>query len=307
VLQQALLSVVLPSTVAGLILLFAWRPWSKAFRDVSRTARRSAGWAAPAAIGLAFLISFFFEQGLPDIPPRERWEWLFPLVAAATIIGILVELVGERRDVTLAGTLIIAAMAGWMLRLPDHAAWFYRMGLAAVIIITIWMLLPVTTNRHGPLAPFVFALTFFAATPLFNEAAFLKLTVIMTAVGGGALAMAIVALLARKSFTLGPGALIVLVTLLHGMLLTSKAYAPLDPPMPGMPYALLALAPAALWLAEVPIIAHRRPWVRAAAGLLATIVVLGASGAALSSHIAEQRVQDADDASDEWMDYSDLG
>ncbi len=82
--QQALLGIVPPALIALVLLIAAWRPWSKT--------PPPARWGA-AGSALALAVAYFVTERLlvgnfSSLPPIERYRWL-PYIGFAAAVGAI--------------------------------------------------------------------------------------------------------------------------------------------------------------------------------------------------------------------------
>jgi hypothetical protein len=74
-------AILIPGGISLVVLALTWRVWRKG-------AGPGAPWAAPLALGAAFLAGQAGVQGWPGFPPVEAIGWIFFLAAGAALWGI---------------------------------------------------------------------------------------------------------------------------------------------------------------------------------------------------------------------------
>src|SRR5947207_6596253 len=116
--RDILLTVLLPGVFSLGVMLLAWRPWRR--RD---DPARGPFWAAPLAIGGAFLIALPSITGqAPAFPPRQFTDALFWVGGAITIVAILNAVIIPVRAQPIVAliTLLLATAAAFALQLSRH-------------------------------------------------------------------------------------------------------------------------------------------------------------------------------------------
>jgi hypothetical protein len=261
VIRQLLLSVLLPALAAALVVVIA--------RKTRRAEARDRGaWGVALAPAVAFVISFGFEAGWPGWPLPERWQWIAVLAAAAGLVGAGSTLAGPRGLLNVAVALAVGAIAGWAIRLPGLDGVGPRAALAAVVLGAVLLLDPIAARRPGPALPIGLAVVLAALSFVLLRSHNAKLA--MTAGALSASAGTIGALTLIRLAPAGSRAgTTVFAALLPTLAMTGFAYDYGD--LPPWCFALPAVAPLLLWIAEAPALA-RRP---APATLLRVVLLLG--------------------------------
>ncbi|HUP25047.1 MAG TPA: hypothetical protein VNB06_19175 [Thermoanaerobaculia bacterium] len=280
-LRQFLLpGVILPALVAGVIACCD----PALFRRPAIRAPRSGA----AAIAAGWLAAFVAIGAMPSMPPGEVLGWLFWLMAAAGIVGILWEMLPGRSSAPLAVGLALAVV-GLMLRpLVAHtwtaaAAAGWLLAATASTLVIHWGFDALAAADEGDtsstaaraprargglrggwfVAGAATLLTVGAAATL-GLSATARVAQLMGALTAGIGACVVARLIARSERTLlGRGATLSLALGYAGLLLSGFFYAELR----WTAWLVLALAPAAAALA------HRGAGAPAGRGVVAVLVV----------------------------------
>jgi hypothetical protein len=129
-----LLPAVLVLIVRGLVALSRGRS-SAAARDA----------AVSLAIAVAFCVVLYLREIRPQLPlasSESPWEWVFWLVPAAAVVGVVETATPMPRLVRLAVRLVVGAGAAWLVvaRVPGlaGAGRLARVAVAAVAVASLW-------------------------------------------------------------------------------------------------------------------------------------------------------------------------
>lgn len=227
------------------------------------------------AIGVGFAISFRLQEGLPDIPPVQRWHWLVLIASGAAVVGVLHGLWANRLPGRLVTGLMLAAVTGLMLQpLPAFdPSWVWKAAVAMAVFMLWFSNITLAERNPGQLMPLVMMLAFTAASIVLiagvSSAKFGVLAGSLACMSGFIMA---IGLLTRKHASIG-GSLTVLSTLLPAWMVTGHFYdAAGDVPLAS--FILIAVAPMALWIGEIPVLSRGKQWRRYLLGLSAVALLL---------------------------------
>lgn len=250
------------------------------------------------AIGGGFLISFRLQEGLPAIPPTQRWHWLALMAAAAAIVGCIHGLYARSLIGRVITGLALGAIAMLMLQpLPafeNH--WLWKAGLG-VGVFMLWIAMDsYALRRPGHLAPLGMMLTFSAASVALvlaaSSAKFAMLVASLACMSGAIFAVTLVA----RKFSIAGGAMAVMATMLPAWMMMAHFY-DYEKTYPPIAFALIAIAPLALWLGELKPVKRLGGWKSWLVTVAAVVVVLGA-GAGLMIGNAPPAPEQTDDEFD---------
>jgi len=277
---QVLTGIGLPAALAAVVLLIGWRPWPRTRQP------EDAGWATALAFGGAFLAAFIVQQGMPSIPPHERWEWIALIMAGATVLGIIDGMLRRQPVRTFTLAAIAGAAVGYALRLPDLDLVEARASLGVAILGLVLVLDPLAARRPGPRLPIALVIVMTTLATAAQAAAFGKLAFIAGAMAAAAGVHAVVAILNPK-LSLAPGGALVVAIALVLLSATGHAYDYGD--LPWWMFVVPAASLVLMWAGEIKPIARRR-WLSAAIGLVlvaaACACVLVPCAIALSKSLA---------------------
>jgi len=255
--------------MAGTVMLIAWWPWGSKRHDTGtfRRWRLSAG--APACGG-AFIISFLIISGWGAVHLRERFQWLLPMAAVATALGLTASALPWRnsqdsKDIVTrhfldSSNLVGAALAiaaTIMLHPPPLVAhpmiWKFALG---GLVFTSWVNLEwLAQRRSGASLPLALWLIFGGLSMVFLHSALANFSLMAASLSAVMGAILIVALL-NTQLNLSHGAMYVLAMLLAALLVIGLLYKP----RPSVCYGLIAIAPAMLWLGEISAVNRLKSW-----------------------------------------------
>ena len=277
--REILYTAAVPAAVALVALALSWRPWRRE-EPVLR-----GHWGGALSAGAAFLAAYALLDGeIPAWPPGQARHWLFHLAAGLTILGLLDAAAHALFRVPdwVRAELALAASAGVVLCLfqsllrsdtwpaPVAAAWVAGM---AVVLHIAWVSTEVLVARlpraAGPAVAAVFTAGVALVCMLSGSLVYGRLAAVLAVVCGVAFAVA----LAAPGFTLARGAVSVVVPVSVAVVFLGYHLAGLDAPNGSLLLAGLLLP----WLARVPLLAGRRPWVRATVAVLLALLPVGAA------------------------------
>ena len=237
----------------------AWRFWSRKAPAFGA----SVAWGAPLALGGGFFASYVAIHGwpaadwYPDTKARVAW-----LGIAAAVFGLVQA--GAQRAWRIPVLVFCAAASAWLLahwwreELWDTrttATWFVA---ATLGVYALWEgCESLARRRTGAALPLAWSLGAGLAAQSFYFA-HSESHARMTSALASALGVAFVIGLRRGNLQLARGGTLVFVLLYAGMAVANRLTADLPPDA----FALILVAPLAAWLAELPLLAGRRPVTR---------------------------------------------
>jgi hypothetical protein len=280
--QAMLVSIALPGVLAfGVMLAGVFlprtfnacgrRPWAEGLLQCALGA---------VAVGGGFLLAFHMVEGLPELPPRTRWHWLALMGTASAAVGCVNGLWLRSVAGRIVTGVLLAAVASLMLHpLPafeNH--WLWKTSLGAAVFVIWFSGDTYTARRPGHLVPLAMMLTFSAASVVVviaaSSAKFATLVASLACIAGALMVLSIFA----PTRAITAGAMAVMATLLPAWMLMGRFYdSEATQPLAG--FALVAFAPLALWLGEVPVVNRWGGWKAWLVRVGLVAVVLGIAAA----------------------------
>ena len=273
--KQLLWGVVLPALAAIAVFLASCRLW--------RRPRRGPGtWAGALGLGAGYVTGHLALFSWPGLAPKESWEWMPHVAAAATAAGMLITSARVPRRVGCGIALLVAIGAAWVL-VPQwqesRLAWMVALAGTA---LALWIALLTLAERTSVVSPSLVVLIAAVAAALVLERAatarFAQLAGVLAASAGGCLVVAPLGSVAK----LGPGLAGTGAVLLVGLMFTGHFNHFSD--VPAVCFFLVAAAPLTAWMGQLGPIRRRRAWQRlvfeAVAVLVPAAVALGLAFAA---------------------------
>jgi hypothetical protein len=277
--REILYTAAVPAAAALAVLLASWRPWRRE-HPVLR-----GQWGGALAAGAAFLAAYALLDGqVPAWPPDQARHWLFYLGAGLTGLGLLDAVAYAvfhvpdwvRAEVALAASAgIVLCLFGSLLRSdewPARVAATWVVGMTVVLHVA-WVSTELLVARlpraAGPAVLGVFAAGVALVAMLSGSLVYGRLAGVSAVVCGVALVVALTA----PGFTPARGAVTVIVPLSVAVVFLGYHFAGLDVRDGSLLLAGLLLP----WLARVPWLAGRRPWVRVTVAVMLAILPVGAA------------------------------
>ena len=280
--SQLILTIGLPALIGAMFIVPAW---------VLPRFRYTAGIAGSAlgvALGLALVVSFMLEAGVPSLPPAQKWHMLPVLACGVTLLCPIIAMVDGSGEL---GRWLIAigsgGIIGWLAVFPgsDHfftftTTWMFAyseasssassasfsMDIPLKLLLGFWIALSfislswVSHRRRGLTVNLAYTIVFTGISILCMEAKFITLTLIagaLAATCGVAFASALVAIIwtrdkqgERRAIAIGWGGAFSLAALLPLVAFCGWAYnvGEVEP----IHWLLVCSAPILLGLFELP-------------------------------------------------------
>ena len=255
---------VIPVVVGAAILIAAWLPW--------RHNRPVAGgrWGGAVGFGIAFLMAYLAVEGLPQLPARESWHWLFYLVLAAIGGGTADALVDLPRPARWGIWLLLAGAGGWLLPGPwvEHY-WLWRLATAGAVLMLLVACDVRADGARGASLPLCFFVAAAGASVILVASYNGKLAQLAGALAATAAASVLLAWW-RPAVSLTRGATAVFAVALPGLLLSGCFQA--SSAVPAWCFVTAALAPAAIRAGDLGPLRRGRGWKRTAVRVAAVCV-----------------------------------
>ena len=232
-------------------------------------------WGPALAVAAAFAATFIALRGAPrSFPPTDANWWLVYLGAAAALVGVIAAITSKRGRwlVPLASVLLIAATV-WLLSRSQIPLIGWRQFVLRIAVIFAgfvawWLLMDRLAARvKGSTVPLVLMLTAAVGALVLVNAHSTFLGQLAGSVASALGALKLVGLWFRN-LSIARGGVLAVTVLMLGVILAGHHFADLS--MTDL--ILLAAAPLAAWLGELPFMKHPRP--RLALRLVAVLLVL---------------------------------
>lgn len=277
-------AILVPSLLAGTVLLIGIAPWKKRTTDGDEDPRPAGGWAAGVAIALGYGVGQWGQIGWQPLG-GDITQWLIYLALAGALVGALEARFASPALLRLLVRFVLSGGAAWLLLRPLLAqsldtSWVIALAAAFVLVWTVLDVL--AAAERGPLWALLTALLAggVSATVLFaNNASTAMLTGALIATLGATFVVTAKFPAAGRLRSAAP----VVALLLVGQLAVGRFY---GDGMPPSSFLLLLAAPLLLLVAQL-LLRRVVGWPRllARVGALATPVVL-AAGLAASTYFA---------------------
>jgi hypothetical protein len=273
--RDLILAMLLPGTIALLLLAIAWRPWRRS------TPVQRGHWAAPlvfalgAAVAMAGLQRYWLLPGIdsgspvpwPVLPPVNRMLWLMVLAVPLGMVGVVDALVPRARW-WIRGPLAAAVLLIFFRVLLSRRDWPDAAACAAITWGAWALLEPLAARLKNVVVPAGMWVAGVAVSMMLIHGTSPVLGKTAGAIAAVAGAAVVMALLSKQNVSLARGGGFVAITLLGGILAWGYFYA--DERVVTLPRAIAALAiPLIGWVYFLPPLRKWKP----AARVLATIAV----------------------------------
>ncbi|MBI1923763.1 hypothetical protein HYR99_05885 [Candidatus Poribacteria bacterium] len=258
--------------VSGVILLLLQRPWR---RDAQNT---GGAWAGGLALGAGYIVGHAGVIGWPPFPPVEATQWLVYLAIAASAVGLLEARWGRSTWVRWGVRLLLLGMTLWLLLRPmlkhnwgpgEAVAWLAGLGIA---LLLFWGGLDALVKRlSGVSLPLTLLIVAAGGSVVLGLSGSLLLGQLEGALAA-ALGVSLVVAWWRPAMSLARSALPVVTVLLAGLWMAGYFYAQ----VPAASALLLAVAPMAAWVGQIPSMRRAAPWqvnLARAAGVLIPVLL----------------------------------
>ena len=253
----------LPVLLACAIIVQGWwsgpRPWHA----------KPPAWPVPAAIGVAYLLSFVLQDGWPDLPPTEKWHWLVPTTMAATILGVTARLFPRTGSKRLLPELTLAFIAGFAMHFPGQDRLEIRLAIGIAVLVATLAGRTAVLRRPAIQLPLMGWILLATLSIMALQASFAKLAVLTGSISAICAATAVLTWLRRPS-SLGIGAHLVIGFIVASIAACGAAYdSNTNVPPLAWVVPVLALPLAALTRVTVPARSERQSvlW-----GMLVTVI-----------------------------------
>lgn len=307
---QIFFTVGFPALVGAILIIPAWLlPRIRVLSGVT-------GSALGVALGMALVVAFMTESGIPSLPPAQKWHML-PIIACGIVILCPMVAIGDGSGEVGRWLVSIASggIIGWLAVFPG-------LDLAGQILLGVWVgvsfmvLSWVSHRRRGVTVTLSITLVFTALSILCMQAHFITLTLIaaaLAATSGIGFATAFISerwgpeisagsstipgdesQLPTRSLAIGWGGAFAVASIIPLVAFCGWAYNTGD--VNWIHWGLIAGAPLMLGIGELPGVHHRDGfwWFLVRVALVALPIVLSLSllfsGAGLDSDVDESNI-----------------
>ena len=276
--RDILYAAAVPAVVALAVLLASWRPWRRGERAAVR-----GHWGGALGAGLAFLAAFALLDGrVPVWPPAEARHWLFYFAAVLTVLALFDAMTPWARRpaaawlrVEAALVLFAAAVFFMFQSLIRSETWTAveaacRLLEMTVVLHATWASTELLVLRlprpAGPLVLGAFAGAAAMVVMLSGSLVLGRLAGVLAITPLVASAVAP----AAPGFSFARGGVTVIVPTAVAILFLGHHY--VEPGVTTANFGLLLAGLALPWIAALPPLRRRRPWVRTVAALVLVLV-----------------------------------
>src|SRR5687767_4022120 len=127
--HDILWGIVFPAVIAIVVMLISHWP-------IGNRAAATQTWGPPLALAVGFIVTFAGIAARPVLKPVSVQGWLVHLCAAAFVVGIVATWRSARRWIVPAISIVLLALATWMLQ-PAHRRTVQFTAIVAAIMI-VW-------------------------------------------------------------------------------------------------------------------------------------------------------------------------
>jgi hypothetical protein len=241
-------------------------------RQIIRS-RDLAGWGAAVAITGGFAIAFYHEFGWPTFPPASAQQWLL-LLGIPVILVAAIQAFAKSDVLAVILSAIVLGITPWlMLRKAEFLEprlWWAWVIAGGAVMAGWWgaMELLARRGRGGSVPLLIGVVVGLTGLAMINNHS----ATLGQAAGSVSIPLFVIALAAlwSRGASLARGGMLATTLLLLGLLLFAHLF--LD--MPARDAAVLALAPLALWLGELPGLGKPDSWKRVAVRTVAVLAVI---------------------------------
>tara|TARA_X000001036_G_scaffold95981_2_gene88698 strand:+ start:651 stop:1478 length:828 start_codon:yes stop_codon:yes gene_type:complete len=115
----------IPVAVATAILMLSW--WALPAKHL-----QSLG--AIIAVGVATLVAFALQEGLPSLPPTQQWHWLVLTVLAVFLFTCLYPFFQSLDNLVVLQALIAGIIASVFMQFPGQDSFLYRICILFLVL-----------------------------------------------------------------------------------------------------------------------------------------------------------------------------
>jgi len=116
----------IPVAVATGIMLLSW--WAL-------PSKRLQPLGAIVAVGVASMVAFALQEGLPSLPPAQKWHWLVLTVLAVFLFACLYTLFRAWDKLVVLQALIAGVIAAVFMQFPGQNDFFYRVSILLLVLL----------------------------------------------------------------------------------------------------------------------------------------------------------------------------
>ncbi|MEE2908073.1 MAG: hypothetical protein VX527_09620 [Planctomycetota bacterium] len=251
---QILLTIGLPTFIGAILIVPAWLV--PRIRDISGL----AGSALGVALGMALVVAFMAEAGVPSLPPAQKWHML-PIIACGIVIlcPVVVLMDGSGEFGRWLISVATGAVIGWLAVFPQMDI-FGRVLLGIWVGVSFMVMSLVSHRRRGITVTLSLTIVFTALAILCWQAHQITLTLINVALAATSGIGFVSALVAevwtrdeegnRRSIAIGWGGAFAAASLVPLTCFCGWAYTMGD--VRWIHWALVGAAPTMLIIGELP-------------------------------------------------------
>jgi len=251
----------------AVVAMLAARPW--------RRGRDLGGWAAAVAIAGGLQFAFVNQFGVPQFPPATVQAWIFYIVVPLVLVAGAMAFVKAKSFAISASGILLGAIPFVMLRRfnfeSDQLRWTWIAG-GAVAMIAWWAAMePLARRSRGGSLPLLLGIVIGVTGLAIIDGGIKTLGF---ATGSVAFPLFVVAMAATwsRGASVARGGVLTFAGLFGALLICGHLLG--YPGVPILDLSLLALAPLAAWLGEVPGLGKADSWKRAGVRTVVVLAVL---------------------------------
>ena len=119
----------IPVVVATVIMFLSW--------GLLRSTRLQP-LGATFAVGISSLVAFVLQEGIPAIPPSQKWHWLVMTAIIVSVLACIYPLLKQFDKLIVLQALITGVIAAIFMQFPNQEDWLLRLGIGfSVLFVSV--------------------------------------------------------------------------------------------------------------------------------------------------------------------------